>query len=311
MINPRRKFVQSLAALFAGAALQSRAQAAPASGNFQYIYSDVRLRTAFKNFLANVFHLYPQDDFDALIRRSAASGASDEQVYRAVQAKLSTIKPFLGDLRYSLPALAKQKRVLGGQTRALLDTRRRYDGYLEVGSNGRFLDALEEHLEIRGPRITLSDVPPSMSPVDLVDRGQFSRDPFVALNGYQPRLSSKVPPGSLDLITVYIGFHHCPIPLRGAFFGMLRDALRPGGVMIVRDHDVRIEDMRRMVGLAHDVFNLGTQQSWAYNAAERRHFYSLDDLDRMLGQAGFARQGGSLLQTGDPTQNTLRRYARA
>jgi hypothetical protein len=68
-------------------------------------------------------------------------------VYRAVQPHLADIKPLLGDLTYSLPTLSKQKTVLADQTVALLGKdKRRYEDYLEVGSNGRFLDGTETRI---------------------------------------------------------------------------------------------------------------------------------------------------------------------
>lgn len=68
-------------------------------------------------------------------------------MYRAVQPHLADIKPLLGDLTYSLPTLSKQKTVLADQTVALLGKdKRRYEDYLEVGSNGRFLDGTETRI---------------------------------------------------------------------------------------------------------------------------------------------------------------------
>jgi hypothetical protein len=86
--------------------------------------------------------------------------------------------------------------------------------------------------------------------------------------------------------------------------------LRPGGILIVRDHNVHNEKMLRLVALAHDVFNMGTQETWKYNEAERRNFYSLDKLDSMLTSTGFKAHGRRLLQDGDPTLNTLLMYTR-
>ena len=310
----RRDFIRALAAfLCAIPARRLLAEEAPvAVGNFSYIYSDPATREEFKNFLVNVFHLYPEDDLHALILKAVNQGLTDGQIYRMVQGKLDDIKPFLGNLRYSLPTLSKQKQVLADQTLALLDGNRRYEGYLEFGSNGRFLDSLEERLTIEGNRFTVSNRAPTNSVIDIVDRGQLlNAGTFMSLNDYRPELSTRVPAQSVDLVTVYIGFHHCPVGLRQEFLGSVREVLRPGGVLIVRDHNVVSEKMRRMVALAHDVFNMGTQETWQYNERELRNFYSLATLDDMLASAGFKAEGRRLLQDGDPTLNTLMRYVRA
>jgi SAM-dependent methyltransferase len=281
-------------------------------GNFRYIYADPTSRTEFKNFLVNVFHLYPEDELQRLIEEAAMEGASDEEVYLAVQPRLGDIKPFLGDLTYSLPTLSKQKNVLADQTVALLDKDRRYEGYLEVGSNGRFLDSLEERLDIVGDSFTMTDRAPTYSLVDVLDRGQINKiGGFVALNDYRPTLAQQVPARSVDIATVFIGFHHCPIDLREQFIGGIRDVLRPGGALVVRDHDAHDERMWRMVALAHDVFNMGTRETWQYNESERRHFYPLDTLHALLTRLGFRTDGRRLLQDGDPTLNTLMLYRKA
>jgi hypothetical protein len=127
-----------------------------------------------------------------LILEALRQGKSDADVYRLVQAQLGDIKPFLADLRYSLPTLAKQKRVLADQTLTLLDGSRRYEGYLELGSNGRFLDALEERLEIEGDYFTMAERAPTKSPTDIVDRGQIRRaGEFISLDNYRPTLAKQ------------------------------------------------------------------------------------------------------------------------
>ena len=280
-----------------------------ADDNFGYVYRDENYRREFKDFLVNVFHLFPEDEFHRLIHERTTRVKSDQDAYLGLQAQLDEIKPFLGDLRYALPALVKQKAVLAGQTVELLGTERRFDGYLEIGSTGRYLDSLEEQLDIEGQRVLVAERAPTRTLVDLLDRGQFSyAGDFLSLNDYRTELASIVAPGSIDLVTVYIGFHHCPLPLRESFIGSIRDSMSPGGALVVRDHNVHNEKMWKMVALAHDVFNMGTGETWQYNERELRHFYSLQDLDRMLTRAGFKSLGRKLFQQGDPTLNALMLY---
>ena len=310
----KRQLLRALGVIMSAAptSLLFAKEASGAEGNFAYIYSDPAIREEFKSFLVNVFHLYPEDDLHALILKAVKQTLTDGEIYRQVQKQLGDIKPFLGDLTYSLPALSKQKRVLTEQTAALLDHDKRYEGYLELGSNGRFLDSLEERLHIKGDCFTMAERAPTKSVIDIIDRGQIrTAGTFISLNDYRPALAKHISPRSLDLVTVYIGFHHCPVDLREEFLGSIREVLRLGGILIVRDHNVHNEKMLRLVALAHDVFNMGTQETWKYNEAERRNFYSLDKLDSMLTSAGFKPHGRRLLQKGDPTLNTLLRYTRA
>lgn len=281
-------------------------------GNFRFIYGNKAYQRSFHGFLANVFNLYPEDDFHQLIEKVSKANRSDLEIYIEVQRLLGDIKPFLSELTYALPALRKQKQVIAKQTIELLPGERRYEGYLEVGSNGRYLDDLEEQIDIRGDRFYVSDFAPSYSPMDMVDRGQiFKGGSFISLNNYRPDLLKTIPKNSLDLVTVYIGFHHCPINLREQFIGSIRDSMKPGASLIVRDHNAHNEKMKRMVALAHDVFNMGTNQDWSYNEKELRNFYSLGYLNNMLTKYGFRSNGKQLYQEGDPTLNALMIYKKA
>jgi hypothetical protein len=86
----------------------------------------------------------------------------------------------------------------------------------------------------------------------------------------------------------------------------MRRVLRPGGRLILRDHDVHSDEMNRMVALAHDVFNLGVGADWSVNQQEIRNFTAMRDLIRDLEAQGFRHTSGkSLLQDGDPTRNEL------
>ena len=90
--------------------------------------------------------------------------------------------------------------------------------------------------------------------------------------------------------------------------GSIREVITPGGYLILRDHNVHNEKMQKMVALAHDVFNMGTAESWDYNERELRHFYSLEELDAMLVKWSFKSDGRRLYQSGDPTLNALMLY---
>ena len=279
-------------------------------GNFHYVYDNPAYRREFLNFLANVFHLYPQDALHALITSTRQRHDNDQDIYRQLQNNITDIKPFLADLTYALPALIKQKTVMTEQTKAILP-KHNFDGYLELGSTGRYLDSLEEVLDISGEFFFISERQDGYSLTDMLDRGQINKaGRWLDLNNYRTEIAGTIAPRSIELATVYIGFHHCPPALRASFIGSIRDTLKPGGSLILRDHDAHNEKMQHMVALAHDVFNMGTMESWAYNDAERRHFYSLAELDSMMKQFGFKANGKRLLQTGDPTRNTLMHFVK-
>lgn len=279
--------------------------------NFHAIYDNEITRADFFPFLQNVYHLYPEQALHRLIAASTASNASDRAIYLDVQKHLKAVKPLLGDVRYSLPALKKQKKEMSQQTLQLLGNNRKIDGYLEVGTTGRYISALKPHIQLSGDTILLHTDKPSFSPVDIAERGQISPlGRFVPLNDYAAITPADIADGSLDLVTNFIGFHHAPSERLDGFVASLHRVLRPGGRMIVRDHDVDSAHMNHVVALAHDVFNMGLHAEWQSNQQEIRHFTSLAQLRSYLESHGFRSSPQTLYQAGDPTHNALMVFTR-
>ena len=73
----------------------------------------------------------------------------------------------------------------------------------------------------------------------------------------------------------------------------------------MRDHDCYNEDQTAIVALAHDVFNMGTKESWDFNEAEVRNFYDLNFIQSYVSDLGFQFERRTLFQPGDPTKNAL------
>ena len=275
-------------------------------GNFRYIYSNPELRSDFLDFLRNVFHLYPEQEFHDVLTRLAEPGATDKQVYEALQEELADIQPFLGAFRFAIPALKKQKAIMADQTQMLLYPEARYDGYLEIGSTGRYISILEDRLDITGEIFLLHTEEGGYGPEDIVERGQLAKiGTHINMGDYSSDFARVIPENSLDLVTVYIGFHHCPLSKRREFISSVRSVIRPGGKLILRDHDAHNEDMWRTAALAHDTFNAGTDQSWQVNGNELRNFYSLRFIIDYLEDLGLENDGQVYFQRGDPTRNGL------
>jgi len=280
-------------------------------GNFRYIYSDPQLKREFLDFLTNVFHLYPEQEMHETLARLAMSKDDDRQVYEALQAELGDMSPFLGAFRYAIPALAKQKKIMASQTLMLVDPDARYDGHLEIGSTGRYIGILEDKLDITGDVFLLHTRDAGYGPEDIVDRGQLAKiGTHIDMGNYSTEFANIIPHNSLDMVTVFIGFHHCPLETRRQFISAVRDVIRPGGVMILRDHDCYNEDAWRMAALAHDTFNAGTEESWQYNADELRNFYSIRYIIDLVEDTGFRNNNMLLFQPGDPTRNGLTAFTK-
>ena len=277
---------------------------------FKYIYGNKKLEARFLLFLTNVFNLYPEDKLHALISKVSSTTVEDKEIYLSVQRQLESVSAPLALFRYQLPALMKQKKVMCEQTVKLLGKDTTYNGYMELGASGRYLDYLEEDVYIEGNRYYVDVEEPGYSLENMVDRGQITIGAdFVPLNAYKTDFSS-IKNESLDLVCVYIGFHHIPLLLREKFIGDIRDKMRKGGKLILRDHDCHNEDQTNMVALAHDVFNMGTHESWEYNKNELRNFYDLAFIQDFVQRIGFLLHPEVYYQEGDPTKNALMMFTK-
>jgi hypothetical protein len=268
------------------------------------VFSNTTLSKNFLQFLEVVFHLFPEKKFHALIEDSCKAKDNDADIYKLTQSGLPKIKPFLSEITYALPALKKQKKEMSRQTLELLNGKRKFNGYLEIGSTGRYISDLRKHIEV-GKIYLMNDIAPNNGPGDIFERGQFGKIGVFANLDYEPISPSFIPDGGVELITIFIGLHHCPPEKLDAFMISIRRCLAPGGVVIIRDHDVKTKEMGEFVSLVHTVFNLGLNVSWEANALESKSFKSIDDWCKYVCTFGLTDSGKRLLQAGDPSDNTL------
>jgi FAD/FMN-containing dehydrogenase/uncharacterized membrane protein YhaH (DUF805 family)/SAM-dependent methyltransferase len=279
---------------------------------FRTVLSTPSGNDAVFRFLQNIFHLNPEDRLQALLLEGCRLHGDDEKVYRYIQEKLPTIKPFLGDFRFALPALGLQKREMARQTLELLGSRRRLNGLVEIGTTGRYVSELRKHVEIAGPITLVNDAPPTNSPVDILERGGLAQiGRFVPLRDYAPLNPADIPDASVDLVTCYIGLHHASPEQVEPFLRSVARVLRPGGLFILRDHDVQDPAMNHLVCLAHTIFNAGTHVSWETNRDERRHFVSALEWVRRIEACGLKADGRRLAQANDPTDNLLMAFEKS
>jgi FAD/FMN-containing dehydrogenase/uncharacterized membrane protein YhaH (DUF805 family)/SAM-dependent methyltransferase len=311
-VDPSNRFVNALWDKYYQPADPAPVVAVRGDNEFKAIFGDDVWSDRFFLFLQNVYGLYPADRFHDLIQQACRRHSKDEAIYRDIQGHLAEISPALAELRLALPALRKQKREMTRQTLELLGERREFNGVLEIGSTGRYVSHFREHASGRGPIYLLNEVAPTMSPVDIVERGGLKiigqHVPMGA--DYAPITSDQIADDSLDLVTCFIGLHHAPLEARDGFVRSLWRVLRPGGVLIVRDHDVRDEPMRCLVSLVHTVFNVGLKVPWAVDEAEFRAFESLDFWTGYLGERGLTTDGVRLFQDHDPSKNGLMAFVK-
>jgi SAM-dependent methyltransferase len=271
---------------------------------FKTVFSDKVWSDKFYRFLQVIFHLYPEDKFHYLIHETTKTGNTDEEIYKKIQTDLPKIKPFLSELTLALPALKKQKKEMSNQVLQLLGDRKKINGYLEIGSTGRYISELLKHISLSGQIYITNDIEPSNSIADIMERGQISKiGKFFSLKNYQP--ITEIETESIDLITCHIGLHHCPHELLDGYIKSIHRILRTGGQFIMREHDVKTTEMATFVSLVHTVFNLGLNVTWENDLSEFKSFKSIDEWSKILTSYGFKDSGQRILQDKDPSDNTL------
>jgi FAD/FMN-containing dehydrogenase/ubiquinone/menaquinone biosynthesis C-methylase UbiE len=281
------------------------------AGEFRAVFADTVWHDRFYLFLQNIYRLYPEDRFHTLIKKLALEFDSDEEVYVRLQHGLRRIKPLLASLRYALPSLFKQKKEMARQTLALLGLRRQINGYVEIGSTGRYISELRKHVQVEGDITLVNDTAPGNSPVDIAERGGLRKiGQYVPLSNYEA-LPDSVGDACVDVVSCYIGLHHCPSDRLDAFVRSIVRVLRPGGIFILREHDVSTPAMRSFVSLVHTVFNAGLRETWESNARELRHFRPVSEWVAYLQERGLHDSGQRQLQAHDPSSNVLMVFTKA
>lgn len=272
---------------------------------FKAVFSDTKWSDDFYRFLQVIFHLYPEDKFHHLIATKSKELNTDEEIYKAVQNGLPGIKPFLSELTLALPALRKQKKEMAGQVLQLLGNKKQINGYLEIGSTGRYISELRKHISLSGKIYLTNDIAPNNSIGDIFERGQLSKiGEFFPLT-YQPISAAQIPDASVDLVTCHIGLHHCTPELLDGYIKSIHRILRKDGMFIMRDHDVKTAEMATFVSLVHTVFNLGLDVTWETDLSEYKSFKSIEEWCKVLSSYGFKDSGARILQDKDPSDNTL------
>ncbi|HTK20524.1 MAG TPA: methyltransferase domain-containing protein [Mucilaginibacter sp.] len=275
-----------------------------ATSEFKAVFNDTKWSDDFYRFLQVIFHLYPEAKFHQLIKDETSAHNTDEEIYKSAQSKLSGIKPFLSELTYALPALKKQKKAIVRQTLSLLGNKTTINGYAEIGSTGRYISQLRKMIKVNAPVYVINDLAPTNSPVDIMERGQLRKLGTFVQSDYSP-LTEQVAKESLDVVTCYIGLHHCPVAKLHGFVASIYNILRSGGLFIIRDHNVTTPQMATFVSLVHTVFNLGLNESWEFEQKDFKNFKSADEWSSIISKAGFKDEGKRILQDKDPSDNTL------
>ncbi len=110
---------------------------------------------------------------------------------------------------------------------------------------------------------------------------------------------------SLDLITLFTGLRTLSDPVLRTLLDDMMDALRPGGIVLVLDHDADGPYEALEASVALRLAALCEQQSWEQSEVWPREFRSADDWAAEFVDAGFDELGGREKVARTPWGNLL------
>jgi SAM-dependent methyltransferase len=269
-----------------------------ANHDYKIVIENPVLSSKLMQFFEYIFTVYPAQKYHNLVTKAVVESSNDQEAYRYIIDHLSTLEQSrFTTLVTSLASLKQQRNELADQAALFLGDKK-IDGYLELGTPGRYIKALQKRCSLSGETIV---APYSSGIVNIIEREKIVSGYRTIPLDYSPLAISEE---SLDLVSCFIGLHHIPHEKLDPFLDSVVRVLRPGGLFIVRDHDGE-PDFIPFLNVIHSVYNAGTGVSCEDEQAEVRLFKPISEWKHILARHGLKVRPLELLQKGDPSANTL------
>lgn len=266
--------------------------------HYQTVLKNPLLTDDLELFLTHIFTRLPSDSYATLIKQISTQHSKDIEIYKELTKQIPSITlSALTTLQRTLDALRTQKKEMAQQTAALIGSKK-INGYLEIGTPGRYVTTLKKYLDLTGPCFVM---PSEEKLSDVVENGALLKVGKSIPLTYDP---IGLPHESLDLVTCFIGLHHAPEEKLDTFIASIFKILRPGGIFIIRDHDATEKNLP-LLHVVHSVYNAGTGVSPEEESAEIRNFKPVAEWIKCIEKHGFTVTEKQMLQKNDPTANTL------
>lgn len=285
-----------------------------------YFYRDLLAneegRDELRLYFKNIFSINDPERFiaaiDTAIEETKKQGRdiNDRNIYEVL---LKILPQFAnGPLKAfakTIKALRVQQAEMANETAAALKAVgvTSVNGYVEIGSPGRYVRPLKDLIDIRGRVTAVNDV--FGIPAMVESSWGFGvpaslRSKKIKLKNHDMMTQIEVPNESVDLVSMFIGLHHCPPHKLEAFVSSIYRMLRPGGHFVLRDHDAD-DRLLSMAFMAHSTYNAGLGIPYGEELGEIRNLHPLGYWKALLAKAGLEFVGTEYKQEGDPTGNTL------
>lgn len=290
------------------------------------------LRDQFKDqFLVQIFNLAVPDEVMRVMSRAAWDPANqyDIHIYKCIhnhfhgQADGNRMDmAALPRIWRGIQQLRQQKKELTRQTLSIvskLDMLDKIKNYVCIGDNGKTVIDFTNELNITGKVWVIHNeiyVGETLPPIGVVlERGSLDsvaheEIAFDYVSDLACKKLDKIASESIDMITMNQGLHHIPLEKLYGFLTEVMRILRPGGIFIIREHDLKLNPgdgkvPYPMLDLAHSVFNAVTGVSLHDEREEVRAFRPILEWREILENVGFVDSLIYEVEDGDPTWDEM------
>jgi SAM-dependent methyltransferase len=251
-------------------------------------------------FLDHVFKQVDTQKFMRIYREAVQPNSSTQEIYEKMYNRAGEAKEgFFAQIFIGLNALKQEIKTLGENIAKIVDPRRVKNGYIEIGLPGRMIETLKAKAALKGNITVLNEQ-------ESVAQSGFPKPyhRFERLT-YDPIRASKE---SVDLISCFAGLHHCPPEKLEKFIASIHDALAPGGIFLLRDHDARTEKLADLSAVIHSVFNAASGVGPGEEEVEVRNFKPNEEWVSLLKKQGLHLVSSPHFRQGDPSENGLMKF---
>lgn len=306
---------------------------AHSDSTFRTVFGSEPLKSEFVKFLQTIF--YQLDSHKVLGQMGeilADPSKSDEQIYTELTAQIDQMRKGLPSVFYQIQALSVLQKGMGQQAQSLMKDFRGHEfhNYLEVYFR-RDHKTLQKtaNLALDGKVLDISDKPYEGGLKERLEAGALlSSYPYrdsLPLNDpdctsaelepektYKPIDDSKIPDNDLDLIGCLGGLHHIPQDRLDPFAQSLYAKLKPGGVVLLREHNAGSKELQALVSVVHSFVNAAAGVTWDAESKKIRLFQSEDYWKKFMERHHFIYvPHPAEVLTDDPTQNGMMAFVKA
>ncbi len=263
---------------------------------------------AFSSFVSAVLKRLDLKKFKLLLTEVCQHCKNEDDIYSELQRRLPEISSSsFTDLRQGLKALSSITRELTEQATALVGDRAKpFSGYLEIGYPGRYITPFKKAGLIQGKSYVLCH---GQTMMDYLEAGiPRPYDEFLPLDDLNPaKFLARLPNNSVELISCFYGLHHFPENSLNEFLSELRRVLKPGGTLLLDDHNIVDEKSWLIAQAAHTMVNLIGNEPLAVEKSELRNFKPMSEWAALLQKYDLCPQDLSTLKVrkGDASNNAM------